>query len=354
MAKTTTKHIIMKSFRLLITGISLLFLALGTVTTVSAQDEARNEAINMFNNAQDLAGANEFGNAIELYRQALEVAEENGFQDIVDLVTNQLPKVYSSRASNAYKTYQSERSLESVNIAIEYYSEAQEVAEEFGDDQVRDNARAAIPQLHYIKSVLQFRAEIYEGAIESLDRAIDLNSNYATAYYQKAVVLKKMNPNDIEPAMEWYDRAIEIGEMVQDNRTVQNAREGAAEELIYRAVNLAENRNFDQAIEYLNRVENFQPESADAHYRLAEIYNQRGNWENALTHANRALELESGGVVAQAKIYFELGTAYKGQGQVNNACDAFENATYGDFSGPANHELEFELKCEGYATATGS
>jgi hypothetical protein len=53
-----------------------------------------------------------------------------------------------------------------------------------------------------------------------------------------------------------------------------------------------------------------------------------------------------------AKIYFELGMAYKGLGQKENACSAFENARYGDFTDPANHELQFELKCEGH-TPTG-
>ena len=53
----------------------------------------------------------------------------------------------------------------------------------------------------------------------------------------------------------------------------------------------------------------------------------------------------------KAKIYFELGTAYKALGQqTGNACSAFENANYGEFSDPASHELEFVLECEGYSS----
>ena len=50
-----------------------------------------------------------------------------------------------------------------------------------------------------------------------LDRAIELNANYAVAYYQKAVVSKAMNPSDVDGFMQWYDRAIEVAQRVNDN-----------------------------------------------------------------------------------------------------------------------------------------
>lgn len=342
----------MKSFKLLVSLFAVFTITLAATDQIHAQDDARAEAIQLYNQAQELAGSGNFSDAIDLFRDALDVARENSIDDIVELVEDNLPKVARSRASSSYRTYQNERTIESATQALSDFTSAKEIAEEFGDQEVAQQATAAIPQLHYIRSVIEFRNENYDAAIEDLDTAIELNANYAVAYYQKGVVTKAMNPEDVDGFMQWYDQAIEIAERVNDSRTLNNARQGAAEELIYRSVTLRDERRYDRAIELLNRVFDYDSESSDAHYRLAEIYNLRGNWNQALQHASRALEFDSGGVTDKAKIYFELGTAYKGQGDKDNACSAFENARYGDFTDPANHELQFELKCEGH-TPTG-
>ncbi|MEX0647127.1 MAG: tetratricopeptide repeat protein [Balneolaceae bacterium] len=344
----------MKSFQTILSISLVLVMTLGLAASSQAQDEARQEAVNLYNEGQELARANDYDNAIAMFREALEVAEENQFDDIVEFVTEQLPGVYQSRATDAYRTYQSERTVESANTAIEYFQDAEEVAGEFGNEEVAQRARGAIPQLYYVRGVLEYRMEDYEGSLESLDTAIEMNPNLPAPYYQKAVVLKRVNPEDIETALEWYDQAIEAAQNANDTRTLQNAREGAHDELVFRGTNLAEERQFDRAIELLNKALEYNNSSADAHYRLAEVYNLRSNWSSALEHANQALELEGGGVTDRAKIYFELGTAYKGSGDKDNACDAFENATYGEFSDPANHELQFVLKCEGHVANSGS
>jgi tetratricopeptide (TPR) repeat protein len=339
----------MKSLKTILSYSFVMFLLLGTAEITQAQDEARVQAIELYNNAQELAGSDEFDGAIDLYRDALEIARDNGLNDITDLIEERLPRVYGSRASNSYRTYQNERTVASIDRAIEDFQESQEAAAEFDNQQVEQQARGAIPQLYYVRSILNFRQDNLEEAMSDLDTAIELNSNYAAAYYQKGIVQKRMTPENVDAWMQWYDRAISIAEQVGDNTTLDNATEGAAEELIYRGVTLGEEREFDRAIELLNMVEQYDPSSDEQHYRLSEIYNKRGNWSAAETHARQSLDFHTGGVADKAKIYFELGTALKGLGQAEGACSAFENARYGDFTEPANHELEFQLKCEGHA-----
>lgn len=339
----------MKSLKTILSYSFVMFLLLGTAEITQAQDEARVQAIELYNNAQELAGGNDFEGAIDLYRDALGIARENGLNDITDLIEERLPRVYGSRASNSYRNYQNERTLASIDSAIEHFKESQEAAAEFGNQQVEQQARGAIPQLYYVRSILNFRQDNLEDAMNDLDAALELNSNYAAAYYQKGIVQKQMTPEEVETWLQWYDRAISVAEQVGDNKTLENAREGAAEELIFRGVSLAEEREFNRAIELLEMVDEYVSNSDEQHYRLAEIYNQRGNWTDAETHARQALEYHNGGVADKAKIYFELGTALKGLGENESACSAFENARYGDFTEPANHELEFQLKCEGHA-----
>ncbi len=341
----------MKSLKSILILAAAFSITLFAVDQSNAQD-ARNEAIQLYNQAQELAGSGDFTNSIDLYREALEITRANDLNDITELIVERIPRVASSRASNAYRGYQNERTIESANRALDAFKEARDIAEEFNNEQVLQQAQGAIPQLYYIRSVLQFRADNFDAALEDLDTAIGLNENYAVAYYQKALVTKNQQPAEVDYWLGLYDEAVEVARRVNDERTLQNTLNSARDELIYRAVNLAEERRFDRALELLRKVEQYDPQSADAHYRMAEIYNERGRWDQALQHASRALEFETGGVTDRAKIYFELGTAYKGQGQVENACDAFENARYGEFTEPANHELQFELKCEGH-TPTG-
>lgn len=341
----------MKSIKLLLSFCTVFFIALGVAEKASAQEEARAEAIQLYNSAQELAESNDFDGAIDLYRDALSVASENQLDDIVEEITNNLPRVYQSRASSAYSAYQESRDIPSLNNAMEAFQEAAEAGEEFGNDQIVQQATGAIPQLHYIRSVLNFRQENLDAALEDLDTAIEMNPNYAVAYYQKGMVLKRQNPEDIDGALEWFDQAIEIAEQTNNTEVANNARENAAEELIYRAATLKDERQYDRAIELLNRVENYAPQSANAQYRFAELYNTRGDWSTAENHARQALEYDTGGVTSKAKIYFELGMALKGQGEYEAACSAFEDARYGDFTQSANHELQFELKCEGHSAS---
>ncbi len=341
----------MKSYSQFLSVLIALALAFGIAQSATAQEDMRAEAVTLYNEAQDLAGANQLEDAIDTYRAALDIANENELEDISERIIRQLPRVYYSRATRAFQQYQQERSIEAADRAIELFTDAREAGEEFNDEQVVQQTTRALPQLYYLKSTIQFRNDDLEDAMASLDRALELNPNYPTAYYQRAIVYKKQNPADIDQTIEYYDRAIELAEQLGDDRTLGNARSSAAEELIFRAVNLKDEGRYNRAIELLNMVDKYDSESADAHYRISEISNTRGNFEHAIEHANKALEFETGGVTDRAKIYFELGTAYKGLNQVTNACDAFENANYGDFSEPASHELRFELECEGYSAS---
>lgn len=343
----------MKSYSHILSVLIALALVFGISHTANAQEDMRGEAVSLYNEAQELASANQLEDAIETYRAALDIANDNELEDISERIERQLPRVYYSRASRAFQQYQEERTIEAADRAIARFNEAREAGEEFNDEQVVQQTTRALPQLHYLKSTIQFRNEDLDAAMESLDTALELNPNYPTAYYQRAIVYKQQNPEDIDQTLEYYDRAIELAEELNDNRTLGNARRSAAEELIFRAVNLKEEERYSRAIELLEKVENYDPENADAHYRLAEISNMRGNFERAVEHSNRALELETGGVTDRAKIYFELGTAYKGLNQISNACDAFENANYGEFSEPASHELQFELECPGHRSTGG-
>lgn len=343
----------MKSQSCLYTFALAVLVAISGFTSVTQAQDARTDATMAYNGAIELAQQREFLDAIEMYREALELAsapECEDCSDIVERVEGQLPRVYFSRAGAAFEEFRSQRSPEIADQAIAYFEEAAAAGEEFGDQQVSERSRAVIPQIYYNKSLVEYNAEDYEAAHQSLDRAIELNANYLLPYYQKALVLNAQGA-PVNEVLEWLDRAIEVGERTGDSQNVARAKSRAADELIYEAVQSINEESFGQAQQYLTRAESYEPQNPTLHYRFAELHNNRGQYSQAVERANQALELESGGVADRAKIYFELGVAYKGLEQQSNACSAFEDAAYGDFRDPALHELEYELECEGYAAA---
>ncbi len=324
-------------------------LTVGFTTESQAQDEGYANAVSAFNKALDHAKQNQFEQAINMYNQAISLAEQSDHEkaaDIIDRTQNQLPSIYYQLAVTRYKNFQKNKSLASLEEAMNSFQEAADVSEEYGDGSIAQKAGNIVTQLLYTKSIIQYKSQQYDAALTSLDQAIERNPNYAKAYYQKGLVIKNENDQNLDTALEMFDKAIEVGNKVGDNQIVRQATESARDNLIYRGNQAKEAKNYDRAVSLLERALKYDSESADAHYRLAETHVKATNWSQAISHARQALEYETGGKTELAKIYFELGMALKAQGKSADACSAFKNAAFGNFKSSAEHQMEYELKCE--------
>lgn len=314
---------------------------------VAQNNEQRRAAVQAFNEARELAQNQQYEQSIEKFKEAISEGESlgEGGADIVRLSKKQLPNIYYEKALNSYRTFQSSQTISNLNATITAFEEAANAADQYGNSKVAQQSRSNMTKLTYAKSRLQYSQQNYEAALETIEQVIADNPNYATAYYHKGLILKKQEGN-FDAALATFDKAIEIAEKNGDTQVASNARENASGELVYRGAKQTESQNYATAIEYLNRALEYNPESADAHYRLAQAYNDRGSFDQGLQHAQKALELENGGRTAKAKIYFELASAYKGKGDFSQACDAFADAAYGPFKSSAEHQMEFELNCD--------
>lgn len=340
----------MKIFTRVLTFAFTLVLATGATEYLQAQQSARVDAINAYNNARDLVDSGEYMDAIELYVEAMEISQSPACEDCADLVEQsqtQIPRVYYQRAMGQYEQFRTSQSLENIQLSIDYFEDAGDAGDEYSDTDVRDRSRGVLPQLYYTRSRIEYNAENYDAALASLDTALELNPNYPLAYYQRGIVLNNSDA-PLDEVLAAFDQAIEVGNSLNDSENVARAQRRAAEELVFRGYQRMQANQRTQAIELLERALEYNANNMSAHFRLAEVQNQRGAWQSAQTHAERALELETGGVTARAPIYFELGLSLQGQGSANKAqaCQAFENAAYGEFRDPALHKMEFELECE--------
>lgn len=338
----------MKFFKLRATIFLVGLLTIGVSVQLSAQDQKYSDAISAFNKALEHSKANEFEQAINMFNQAILLAGQSEYEkapDIISRTQSQLPSIYYQLAVTRYKDFQKNKNMASLDVAIAAFQETADISEEYGVEDIRGKSGQIVTQLYYTKSILEFNSQNYDAALASLDQAIERNPNYAKAYYQKGLVIKNMENGSLDSALALFDKAIDAGQKANDNATVRQAKEKVSDELIYAAGQRIKNRDFEEAIELLNHSLEYQ-QSADAYYRLAEAHNKDTNWDQAITNARKALELERGGRTDKAQIYYELAIALKAQGQKTEACSAFSNAAYGSFKAPAEHQMEYELKCE--------
>ena len=330
----------------------LMFLSVAFVNQSEAQ--TRREAVQAFNKGIELANQGNYDEAISAYMQVISISDKIGkdAQDIKEKAEGKIPQIYLQKAVSAYKEYQKSQNLEKLNTAIQAFQETQEVGKDYGQQQIAEKAASIVPQLYYSKAIYEYKTKNYSEALATLDKALEKNPDYSKAYYQKGLVLKNMSDDSLMAALQEFDRAIQSAEKNNNPQMVSQATEAAKSNLVYRGATAIEDKNFQQAVDLLQRALKYDPQSEDAHFRLAEAYNKLEQWDKALEHANTGLQYEKGGRTEKAKIYFEKAVALKNMGNKDQACEAFGNAAYGSFKAPAEHEMKYNLECPEMTSAS--
>lgn len=330
---------------------SILFVVLGlfmaaSVTDVAAQSKA--DAIKAYNKAFELAKNEQYSQAIAAYVNTISICDKLGDEgkDIKEKAESKLPPLHFRQAASYYTDFKKNSDLSALDKAIDAFQETHDVAQKYGDSDIASRSKSFIPKLHYIKGIVLYQQQKYDQSLAALDKAIDISPDhqYAKAYYQKALILKKQD--NLSDALDMYDQAIQIGMKNNDQQIVRKAKESARDELVYRGAEATKAKDYKESVDLLQRALQYDSESSKAYYRLAEAYNKQAMWDAALNASDKALKYESGSKTDRAKIYFEKGTALKNMGNKIAACEAFENAAYGSFKQPAEHQMEYELKCK--------
>lgn len=319
---------------ILITAILTLILSLPT--HLSAQSLA--DAIQKFNEGLEQAQNRDFANAIVTFKEAITISDAVGAEanDIKTRAQSQIPRMAFQIAAG----YLRDRDL--VN-GIQALKDAEDFANRYNDEDIARRARGNLPRVYLQLGNIMYRDGDIDGAAQQYRSALEIYPNYHNAYYQLGLVYRVRQ--NLETSLQNFDRAIELATQQNDTEGADRARGAARDYLVFTGASLIENKQYRRAVETLRRALRYDPQSAEAHYRLAEAYNFQALWDNAIESALRALQFDTGTRTEQARIHFELGVAHKNKGNVRAACQAFENAAFGDFRAAAEHELEHELNC---------
>jgi serine/threonine protein kinase/Flp pilus assembly protein TadD len=160
------------------------------------------------------------------------------------------------------------------------------------------------------------------GAIPNYQRAVELDPNFAMAYARLGAVYNNLGQEDLslanrEKAFELRDRASE------------------REKLYITSHYYADSGQLDKGIAALELYRQTYPRDAIPYTNLAAIYNQFGQYDNALENARKTVDMDPDGISGREN----LATAYAGLGRVDEARATLNGAVQRKTGGGSVHIL---------------
>jgi tetratricopeptide (TPR) repeat protein len=229
--------------------------------------------------------------------------------------------------------------------AVDLFSKAVDQAKAEGDAEVERKSRELIAKIEYTVGSSLLNAERYDEAIAHFDNGISFYPSYSKNYLARASALKKQDK--LDEAIPAFVETISVANAESDTKTARSAEEAIRGYYVYQASsalsrngNRASTSDADEALANLEEMQKYIEPDADAYYYMAEARKIKGQFQQAIELANKALEMHRGSLTDKAKIYYCLGEAQMSLGNNNEAKSAFRNAAYGPYKNSAEHFIE--------------
>lgn len=175
------------------------------------------------------------------------------------------------------------------------------------------------PGAHNNLAIVYFNKGLYDEAIEELERALRIDSNFVLARNNLDIILKKTGR--LEEKIEKLVRTIDR-EPYDEQKTLELAD-------TYRKLN-----RYSQAIIFYRKVLDFNPGSFEAHYGLGITLKLLGKYDDALEEIKTALEIK-----ISPDVYRTLGEIYFNKGIIDLAIRNFQESIMLDPSLAEGHFL---------------
>jgi tetratricopeptide (TPR) repeat protein len=128
-----------------------------------------------------------------------------------------------------------------------------------------------------------------------------------------------------------------------DAKTIGNAKDAAASAFQKAGAVALQASKYSAAVESLTGSLEYNNTEPRTYFYLAIANNGLSKWDDAITAANKALELQT---EDKSDIYFEMGNASEKKGDAIAACDFYKKVTAGNNVPAAKYQIEQVLKCK--------
>jgi tetratricopeptide (TPR) repeat protein len=315
---------------------AMIFLSLTLLVSGQSIEEARalyNEGGSAVQEGNLEVGVQKFEECVEMCDYLYEEEEDADAEELMMTVQQSLPKMYLQLS-------QSKAKEKDFNGALEFALKAKESANYISDDDISSKASDLASKIYYANGYQKYKANNLEEAVKELDNSIGEDQTNFKAHLLKIVLLKEMGN---EEALIEATKEVMAIQYNDENR--EKAIATTANYFLVEGATAKQSADYEKAIRQLKTSLEFDNTSSEAYYLLATIYNSQQDYDHAIEAANDGLKLEKSGGDDAARFNYELGTAYFGKGDKENACSAFTKAAVGAYAENANYQIEHVVKC---------
>lgn len=229
------------------------------------------------------------------------------------------------------------------DTAIDRFEEALEVAQQLELDDIVEKIRSNMTNSLKRAGSAELKEENNEAALDYFGQALEYVEDDPSVYHNRGIAYFRMDSTDA--ALESMQQAIEVGEEEGNSRVAELATErvrGHFLNIASQALNADElsESQIQTALDALDEMEDYvDPNAESLFYRSLALY-EGENFQDAIETAQQGLDMHDGSRSDAAKYYFVIGESQMESGSEAEACQTFENATYGDYQDRAEHYLE--------------
>lgn len=304
------------------------------ITTGSINAQSLEEAAELFNDGRELISQGNNKAAIEKMEATIVMCDKIGEEadELKQQALSVIPNLYYGHAKSLFDNGQ-------IDESIKAYEQTLEIATKYNDIEVFNMTKSVLAQLFLKNGNDKFRARDFEGAITDLNQTLKYDSVSTTALLLMGYSYRRLENTD--EMIRYFKAAIEAGS--ESDRNSRSASEGLMTHYMNTGARLINAKNTSDGIKFLDTAAIY-GQTGDLFYYYAVGYNAEQKWDDAITAAEKAVELDPNNRENVAKYNFEIGTAYYGKKDNTKACEAYKNANFGRTALRAEPMLR-TLKC---------
>lgn len=239
----------------------------------------------------------------------------------------------------AMKAFKQSKKPADLARAHDAFKRTAPLAEQQGASDIARKAKQYMARIDYTLGTASFKAEKYEESLTYHERGLQEDPSYVKNHYGKGKALQKLDRMDEALA------ELKIAADSKDSKTSRAATDTILKHFLFLASSTLSKEHptaadGTKALEYLETLQQYVEPDADTYYYMAEAYNAKGEYQQSIAMADKALAIHRGSRTDKAKIYFVKGESLMSLQRYDEAKSAFRNAAYGSYRQSAQHYIE--------------
>jgi len=314
---------------------SLLVVVL-TIFTIGLFAQTVEQAGAKYNEGNTAIKNKNYSAAVKSYESALKIASAAGptAADLKGNIEKQLVNAYTKDGIVKYKKKDYDGSITSLDKGYD-------LAGKIGESETQSKLIEYIAKIRSAKGMSLIKENKLDEAYAEFEKAHKVKPDCAISFYGKGLVYKEKG--DMDNMMANMDEAIKLGnEQPSMKKYGAKAKDAAAKTLLAVATEEITKEHGEEAAKLINDSFKYESGTADSYYYLTVAYVKSKQFNDAVKAANKAIEMQTGD---KSNIYFELGQALEGTGDISGACSAYKKVTTGPNVDAAKYQITEKLKC---------